>query len=81
MSCCGAARRTATGLPHPRDERFAAAGAPIFEYIGATSLRVVGGETGREYRFDHPGARRAVDPRDQPSLAQVPKLRRVFAQR
>jgi hypothetical protein len=44
-------------------------------------LRVVGAKTGREYRFDHAGARLAVDPRDQPSLAQVPKLRRVFAQR
>jgi len=55
--------------------------APIFEYVGATSLTALGAGTGREYRFDRTGARLQVDPRDQPSLAQIPKLRRILADR
>jgi hypothetical protein len=50
---------------------------PIFEYLGATSLTVVGSATGRVYSFDGPGARSEVDGRDQPSVARVPLLRRI----
>ena len=50
---------------------------PVFEYLGATSLTVVGSATGRVYSFDRPGARSEVDTRDQPSVARVPLLRRI----
>ena len=48
-----------------------------FEYAGHTGLSVVGGATGRYYRFDRPGARVMVDPRDRPSLAALGCLRQV----
>jgi hypothetical protein len=48
-----------------------------FEYVGQTRMTVIGGATGRRYRFDRPGARVTVDPRDRPSLAAVPNLRLV----
>jgi uncharacterized protein (DUF2126 family) len=77
MSCCGRARQSAAAPP-PRNHGFAAAAhPPIFEYIGATSLTAVGAATGQRYHFAHGGARREVDPRDQASLARVPKLRRL----
>jgi len=77
MSCCGRARQSAAAPP-PRHHGFAAAAhPPIFEYIGTTSLTAVGAATGRRYHFEHGGARCEVDPRDQASLARVPKLRRL----
>jgi hypothetical protein len=48
-----------------------------FEYVGPTGLTAIGGVSGRRYRFDRPGARVIVDPRDRPSLAAVPNLRQV----
>ncbi len=48
-----------------------------FEYVGQTGLTAVGGATRRSYRFDRPGARVIVDPRDRPSLAGVPNLRQL----
>jgi hypothetical protein len=48
-----------------------------FEYIGQTGMTAIGGATGRRYRFDRPGVRVIVDPRDRPSLAAVPNLRQV----
>ncbi len=48
-----------------------------FEYCGQTGLTVIGGATGRRYRFEQPGSRVVVDPRDRPSLATVPNLRQV----
>lgn len=47
-----------------------------FEYIGKTGLTVLGPVSGERYRFDGPGARVVVDPRDRPSLTIVPNLRR-----
>jgi hypothetical protein len=49
----------------------------IFEYVGTTQLTVLGPVTQKLYRFDGPRARIAVDSRDVPSVAAVPKLRRV----
>jgi hypothetical protein len=40
-------------------------------------MTVTGAATGRTYRFDRPGARAEVDPRDQESVARVPHLRRI----
>lgn len=48
---------------------------PMFEYIGRTALTAVGAVSGARYRFDRPGSRLRVDPRDRPSLARVPVLR------
>jgi len=48
-----------------------------FEYFGKTGLVVAGAVTGRRYRFDRPGSRLEVDPRDVASVAAVPVLRRV----
>jgi len=48
-----------------------------FEYEGATAMTVVSPLTARSYRFAHPGARVAVDPRDTPWLTFTPHLRRA----
>ncbi len=63
----------AAGSPGPRQHRYQV----CFEYVGRTALTAIGGATGRRYRFEGPGARVVVDPRDRPSLAQVPTLRQV----
>ena len=88
MSCCGSQRRQLQGIrpsypptspmPNetfvaPRERRFVV----CFEYIGQTSLTVIGGVSGRRYRFERPGIRIIVDPHDRPSLAAVPNLRQV----
>ncbi len=53
-----------------------------FEYLGSTSLTVVGPVSRRRYFFD---ARLvpvvAVDPRDREALAAVPKLRELARRR
>lgn len=48
-----------------------------FEYLGGTTMTVLGPLSGRHYRFVGHGARLAVDPRDRLSLAAVPGLREV----
>ena len=48
-----------------------------FEYVGQSGLTAIGGATGQRYRFDRPGARIVVDPRDRPSLATVPNLKQM----
>ena len=48
-----------------------------FEYLGRTSLTVIGPVTGKPYRFARPGARQTVEAPDGPSLAPIPGLRRV----
>jgi hypothetical protein len=81
MACCGQSRQTYyASTPTVRPAGFAGVSGqtPIFEYIGATALKVMGPVTGREYRFDRPGARVEVDANDQASLARVPNLRRIM---
>jgi hypothetical protein len=46
-------------------------------YLGGSVLNVIGGATGRRYRFDGAGARLAVDRRDAPGLAAIPLLHRA----
>ena len=46
----------------------------VFKYNGGTALTVVGPVSGKRYRFDGPGARVEVDPRDRRSLIAVPNL-------
>jgi hypothetical protein len=84
MSCCGRARAQATGVAAVASPRAfgirdagAQAAAVTFEYVGRTGLSARGGVTGTTYRFDRPGARVRVDPRDAPSLSAVPVVRRV----
>lgn len=48
---------------------------PLFEYVGRTALTVTGPSSGMRYRFERPGARLAVDPRDRQGMAAVPLLR------
>lgn len=51
--------------------------AVYFEYVGKSGLTVFGSATNKKYRFDRPGSRVEIDPRDRPSLAKVPSLREV----
>ena len=46
----------------------------VFRYNGRTALTVVGPISGKRYRFEGPGARVEVDPRDRRSLIAVPNL-------
>ena len=46
----------------------------VFEYVGATALTVVSPLTRKTYRFEKPGARVEVDPRDRSWIAFVPNL-------
>jgi len=61
-------------VARPQPGRYSVA---TFEYIGRTRLTVAGPVTGREYRFERPGARMEVDPRDRASIASVPLLRQL----
>lgn len=75
MSCCGS-RRAQSFTTRPADVRQDRP-AVRFEYLGSTGLTAVGPVTGKRYRFDRPGSRVLVDPRDAPALAAVPHLRRI----
>ena len=75
--CCGRKRTSAgassqTGTPFRPDPT-----AVTFEYVGHTAVTVVGPISGIRYRFDRPGARLKVDPRDRQGLSGVPVLRNV----
>ena len=82
MSCCGQKRtewqmRTSqVDSALPRAARSLSSG-PVYQYVGPTSMPVIGRATGLRYSFMHRGARIAVDPRDTASLAAVPHLRLV----
>ena len=56
-------------------------GTPLFEYVGSSSLTVVGPVSGRSYCFARPLARQLVDPRDRAALAAMPQLRPLQDQR
>ena len=85
MPCCGQQKsenrfRAKAQLIH----KSAAAGtrpqyryAVYFEYVGLTGLTVIGSATSKKYRFDRPGSRVEIDPRDRPSISKVPNLREV----
>lgn len=50
-----------------------------FEYVGKTSLTVMGPYTWQRYLFAHSGAVVAVDARDAEAMLAVPNLRPVLA--
>ncbi len=82
MPCCGKNRQQIGAMSVPTGAEMDA-GSPVrqftifFEYTGRSAMTVVGLVSGRRYRFAHPGARVAIDPRDRPGLARVPNLRQV----
>jgi hypothetical protein len=77
MSCCGG-QRIGTTQPARRDSLNGRARPTVaFVYSGRSSLTVVGGATGRAYRFAHPGCGLELDARDAPGAASIPTLRRV----
>jgi hypothetical protein len=87
MSCCGkmreqfrvqsagASRLGPPARPHPQ------VGPPpprvVFQYSGATAMVAIGPVSGKRYRFDGPGSRVEVDPRDRRFLANVAELRQA----
>lgn len=84
MSCCGkqrtmsqrAARTNPSRSPvHVISEERRRIQRVFFEYVGRTSLTVIGPKSGRRYRFDNPGAKVEVDLRDRPWLAAMAMLR------
>jgi hypothetical protein len=48
-----------------------------FQYIGKTAMTAAGPISGRQYRFDYPGAIVVADSRDRVALATVPNLRQI----
>ena len=74
MSCCGG-KRTDAPVMAPRGSR--SLPTVVYRYEGTTALTVIGRATNRRYHFARAGAEVAVDWRDQPSVAQVPKLREI----
>jgi len=77
MSCCGG-QRSGTTRPATRDGISGHAAVTVaFVYTGQSSLTVIGGASGRAYRFSHPGCRLELDARDAPTAATVPALSRA----
>jgi hypothetical protein len=78
--CCGGARK-GLGQVATRGEPRGASVAPAvrFTYVGQTSVTVIGGASGRLYRFDGPGITLEVDRRDAYGLHAIPVLRRETA--
>jgi hypothetical protein len=85
MSCCGKARAQFAGQstgtsrsgPPPRPQTSAPPPKVVFQYSGSTAMVAIGPVSGTRYRFDGPGARVTVDPRDRRFLANVPKLSQI----
>jgi len=84
MSCCGKQRtmsqrpvRTSPSRAAVRviSEKPRTIQRVFFEYVGGTSLTVIGPKSGKRYRFDNPGAKVEVDKRDRPWLAAMARLR------
>ena len=79
MSCCGKSRMQAGRNYSSAEGAPAAAKTVLFEYVGRTALTIIGPVTRTSYRFDSPGARVTIDPRDRNSLYLVPVLKEVNA--
>jgi len=86
--CCGKkraqARQTNRTNQKPRHEKKATLfsqpksdSPPLFQYLGETGLTVMGPRTHKRYRFNHPGAVVAVDPRDWRAMTAVSILQQV----
>ena len=89
--CCGSSRRNISTGAHraerspavqpqrstPARPPAAPSAKPVFEYIGGTALTIVSPISRKTYRFERPGARVEVEPRDRSWVAFVPNLKRV----
>jgi len=81
--CCGRNRtqqRTANPRPPGANPYVASPQPPrsvSFVYVGNTAMSVQGPVSGRNYRFERPGARVEVDPRDRILLASLRQLKQV----
>ena len=76
MSCCGGQR---LGIAHPvahESSRGRRVATIVFVYTGSSSLTLVGGASGRAYRFAYPGCALEVDARDAPGVACIAVLQR-----
>lgn len=78
MPCCNQKR---TALRRPETTASPNEPAPpaeiFFRYTGLNRIVVYGAVTRIAYRFDSPGASRAIDRRDAPGMMAVPMLERV----
>jgi hypothetical protein len=77
QSAATPAPRLLGGMATPSPTWVGVGGVAEFEHNGASALTVVSPLTGKTYRFDGPGARVAVDPRDRSWVAFVPTLKPV----
>lgn len=91
MSCCGRGRvfrqlnyptpQSAESIlvpPGRASQQIHPPNAVLFQYIGKSGMTVFGPITGRRYRFGQPGIIVSVDPRDAPSIDNVPHLQRAL---
>ena len=83
MSCCGSryagpqARSVSAGTGAAPPASTGVPSDPIFEYVGPTSLVVMGPVTGRRYHFERRGARLAISRHDAASLLYLPVLKSI----
>lgn len=79
MACCGQMRAMAAGGGRAVGANRTApvSRAILYEYTGSTGMTVAGPISGIRYRFAAPGSKLQIDPRDVPSLAGLPHLRRL----
>jgi hypothetical protein len=48
-----------------------------YQYLGHTAMTVVSPATGRQYRFEKPGAVLQVDARDRQWMERVPNIKQA----
>lgn len=78
MACCGQMRAAAAGrMAEAKPSARPIARAVLYQYTGSTGMTVSGPISGQRYRFGAPGSKLQIDPRDAPSLAGLPHLRRL----
>ena len=79
MACCGQRRAMASNgrLADGGVSRRTASREALYEYTGTASMTVSGPVSRTTYRFDGPGAKVQIDPRDLASMAGLPDLRRL----
>jgi len=80
MSCCGQRRAQAAGSGRaiePVRGLRRGSNVALYEYTGGSGMTVIGPVSSLRYRFEHPGAKVQIDPRDIASMAGLPNLRRI----
>lgn len=80
MACCGQRRAMVSSngrLADAGPARRAVSREAVYQYTGSTGMTVLGSASGKIYRFDRPGTRVQIDPRDVAAMAGLPDLRRL----